>query len=223
MSNIFNASIGRKLLMSITGLFLILFLLVHLTINLFLLFGSDAYNQAAHFMATNPMIKIIEPTLAIGFLVHIIYATILTLQNQKARPEKYAARNAGNSSTWSSRNMYFLGFTVLIFLVIHLLDFYVKIKILDDGSVKDVVVDGETMHDTYTLVQAKFEIWWFDLIYILGAIFLSLHLSHGLWSAFQTIGINNSHWMKRLKTIAIIYSLIIGVGFSIIPLYFLVF
>ncbi len=223
MSNIFNASIGRKLLMSITGLFLILFLLVHLTINLFLLFGSDAYNQAAHFMATNPMIKIIEPTLAIGFLVHIIYATILTLQNQKARPEKYTARSAGNSSTWSSRNMYFLGFTVLIFLVIHLLDFYVKIKILHDESIKDVVVNGETMHDTYTLVQAKFEIWWFDLIYILGAIFLSLHLSHGFWSAFQTIGINNSHWMKRLKTIAIIYSLIIGVGFSIIPLYFLVF
>ncbi len=223
MSNVFDASIGRKLIMSITGLFLILFLLVHLSINIFLLFGSDAYNMAAHFMATNPLIRIVEPTLAIGFLVHIIYASLITLKNQKARPERYAVTNSGNSSTWSSRNMYILGFTVLVFLVIHLLDFYIKIKVIDDGTVKDTIVNGIKMHDTYALVQAKFEIWWFDLIYVIGAISLGLHLGHGFWSAFQSIGLNNTIWIARLKFLSIIYAYLIAIGFSIIPIYFLIF
>jgi len=222
MSNIFSASIGRKLIMSISGLFLVVFLLVHLTVNLFMLFGADAYNLAAHFMVTNPVIKIMEPMLALGLVVHIIYATILTLQNQNARPEKYDTRNAGNSSTWQSRNMYILGSTVLAFLVLHIANFYVKIK-FGEHAVAETVINGETMHDTYSLVVAKFQIWWYVLIYVVGAILLGFHLSHGFWSAFQSIGMSNNGWRTRLNVIGKIYAVVIAAGFSIIPLYFLIF
>ena len=222
MSSIFSASIGKKLIMSISGLFLIVFLLVHLGINLLLLIGSDAYNLGAHFMATNPGIKIMEPVLALGFLIHILYASILTLQNQKARPEKYSTVNQSESSTWPSRNMYILGGLVFIFLVIHIVNFYWKIKVMGGHGLESVTIDGVEMHNSYLLVASLFNIWWYDVIYVIGAIFLGLHLSHAFWSAFQTIGWSNILWRKRLNVIGQIYTWIIAVGFAIIPIYFLI-
>ena len=116
MSKFQNSSIGKKLIMSLSGLFLIMFILVHLTVNLFLLVpffnpadAGAAYNVAAHFMATNPIIRIVEPVLGIGFLVHIIYASVLTLQNMKARPVAYAVVENSKSSKWASRSMFELG------------------------------------------------------------------------------------------------------------------
>jgi succinate dehydrogenase / fumarate reductase cytochrome b subunit len=161
----------------------------------------------------------VEPILGIGFIIHILYATILTLQNQQARPEKYAVRNASNSSGWASRNMYILGATILAFLVLHLANFYFKIKF---GHPESVIVDGVEMHDTYTMVISKFQIGWYAIIYIAGAILLGLHLSHGFWSSFQSLGLSNAIWRKRLSGIGLIYAIIIGVGFSILPLYFLI-
>ncbi|MDI3526597.1 MAG: succinate dehydrogenase / fumarate reductase, cytochrome b subunit [Tenuifilum sp.] len=222
MIEIFNSSIGKKLIMSITGVFLMLFLLVHLTVNLMLLVGDgEVFNRAAHFMATNPAIKIIEPLLAIGFVFHIIYATYLTIKNRKTRPIGYSKSASNGVSSWSSKNMYILGATILIFLVIHLANFFWKIKF---GTVDTITYGTETMHNTYALVAGLFiSYWWYDLLYVLGAIFLGLHLSHGFWSAFQTLGWNGTKWLKRLEVIAYIYAIIIGLGFSIIPLYFLIF
>ena len=122
MSGFLKSSVGQKFLMSITGLFLITFLLVHLTANLFLLGGSDAFNVVSHFMETNPIIQIMQPVLAIGFLVHMIYALILTIQNMKARPEKYDKMVQNHSSTWASRNMFVLGSLIGIFLVMHIIN-----------------------------------------------------------------------------------------------------
>lgn len=207
--------------MSISGLFLIVFLLVHLSVNLLLLVGPDAFNIGANFMGTNPAIRIIEPLLAFGFIFHIFYASILTLQNQKARPNNYNTVNQSNSSSWSSRNMYYLGGTVLTFLVIHIINFYWKIKFGGENALEHVTVDGVEMHNTYLLVSSLFQIWWYDAIYIIGAIFLGLHLSHGFWSAFQTLGWSNIKWRHILGIIGNIYALIIAIGFSIIPLYFL--
>jgi succinate dehydrogenase / fumarate reductase, cytochrome b subunit len=221
MSNLFNFSIGKKVIMSITGLFLIVFLLIHLTVNLMILFGQEAYNVAAHFMATNPAIKIIEPLLGLGFLFHIIYATVLTLQNRKARPQAYAVRDAAISSTWQSRNMYVLGALVLTFLAIHLSDFYIKIKFGAEGAVPTYILHGTTIDDTYTLVIQKFNILWFSIIYIIGAILLGLHLSHGFWSSFQSIGMSNDKWRNRLHMAGMIYAYLIAIGFSILPLYVL--
>ena len=223
MSGIFSASIGKKLIMSISGLFLIIFLLVHLGINLLLIVGPDAYNLGAHFMATNPAIKIMEPILALGFIVHILYASILTLQNRKARPEKYDTVNQSESSTWPSRNMYVLGGLVFIFLVIHIINFYWKIKVLGGHGMEMVTIDGIEMHDTYSLVANLFtECYLYDVVYIIGAIFLGLHLSHAFWSAFQTLGLSNIVWRKRLNVIGKIYTFIIAIGFAIIPIYFLI-
>ena len=227
MSGFFTSSVGQKFLMSITGLFLIVFLLVHLTANLFLLGGSDAFNVVSHFMETNTIIQIMQPVLALGFLVHMIYAVILTIKNRKARPKKYDKFEQGHSSSWASRNMLVLGSLIGIFLLIHLINFFWKMKVSGDPLLTDVVVDGETMHNAYALVAGLFTDPQFGLVYslfyILGAIFLGLHLHHAFWSALQTIGWSNQDWRKRLEVIGDIYAIVIAGGFTIIPLYFLLF
>jgi len=219
MANMFSSTIGKKLIMSLSGLFLITFLLVHLSVNLTMLVSSDLYNEGAHFMATNPFIKIMEPVLGLGLIIHIMYAIILTLRNLKSRPIPYDVKNEGNSSTWSARNMFVLGCFVLTFTIIHIINFWWKIKV--SGSIPTTTVNGVEMHDTFTLVTSLFQIWWYDVIYIISFAFLGLHLSHGFWSAFQTIGMNNSKWFKRLKIAGHIYATVIVCGFTIIPLYFL--
>jgi succinate dehydrogenase / fumarate reductase cytochrome b subunit len=227
MSGFFKSSVGQKFLMSITGLFLIVFLAVHLTANLFLLVGSDAFNIVSHFMETNPLIQIMQPVLAAGFIVHMIYAAILTLQNQKARPQSYKEFEQGHSSTWASRNMFILGSLILIFLVIHIMNFFWTMKVTGSPLLAEVNVDGIEMHNAYALVSGLFTDGTFGLVYstlyVLGAIFLGLHLHHAFWSALQTIGWSNNVWRKRLEVIGDIYAVIIAAGFSIIPLYFLIF
>ena len=188
-----------------------------------LLFGPEAFNKAAHFMAINPIIKVVEPMLALGFIIHIIYASILTLQNQKARPNNYSTVDQSKSSKWASRNMYILGGTVLTFLIIHMINFFIKVKFGIGGHLEEISYDGVKMHNSYILVSALFEIWWYDLIYVIGAIFLGLHLNHGFWSAFQSVGFSNDKARKCISSFGTIYAVIIAGGFSIIPLYFLFF
>jgi succinate dehydrogenase / fumarate reductase cytochrome b subunit len=223
MSKFQNSSIGRKLFMSLTGLFLIVFIMVHLTVNLFLLapfFGGDssgaAYNIAAHFMATNPIIRIMEPILGIGFILHIAYAFIITYKNTKARPVAYAVVDNSKSSKWASQNMFVLGGLVFAFLAIHIANFYWQIK-FGTGVIKEVNVEGVLIHDTYLLVVDKLSNPLFAGLYVLGGVFLGLHLSHGFWSAFQTIGFSNVAWRKRLTTLGDIFSALIAFGFAIIP------
>lgn len=224
MSNFLTSSIGKKVIMSLSGLFLISFLCVHLALNLLLIFDNSGalFNQGAHFMATNPIIKIVEPILALGFIIHIIWATVLTLQNQKARPVKYASNNQGKNATWASRNMYILGAMVLIFLVIHLYNFWWNVKFPSLGTpLSAIMVGGVEMEDTYALVAGLFKSSVaYCLLYILGAIFVSLHMTHGFWSAFQSIGFSNDIWRKRLEWLAYFIAVVFAVGFSIIPLYF---
>ncbi len=197
-----------------------LFLIVHLTINSLLLFGDGTlFNQAANFMSSNPVMKVIEPILALGFILHIIYAAYITLKNMKARPKGYKITTKTKAS-WASKNMFVLGTLIFIFLVIHLANFFWKVKF---GTVETVMVEGKELHDVYALVAGLFKgWWWYDVIYIVGVIFLFLHLTHGFWSAFQTIGWDNEKWMPRLKVIGYIYSIIICGGFAFIPLYFLI-
>lgn len=225
MSNFWTSSIGKKVVMSLSGLFLISFLCVHLTLNLFLIFDNsgELFNAGANFMATNPVIKIVEPILALGFIIHIIWASVLTLQNQKARPVKYNQRNQSQNATWASRNMYILGAMVLIFLVIHLYNFWWNIKFPSLGTpLTEAVVGGVEMEDTYALVAGLFKSSIvYCLLYIAGGILVGLHITHGFWSAFQSIGFSNDIWRKRLEWLAYFFAIVFAVGFSIIPLYFL--
>ena len=220
MSKFFTSSIGQKFFMSITGLFLMMFLCVHLTINALLLFGDgELFNQAANFMSSNPLMKVIEPVLGIGFILHILYAGYITLKNRMARPQGYKVSSKTKVS-WASNNMFILGGFIFIFLVIHLANFFWKIKF---GTVDTIMIDGKELHDVYALVAGLFKgFWWYNALYIVGAVFLFFHLTHGFWSAFQTIGWNNQEWVCRLKTISYIYAVIVAGGFAFIPLYFLI-
>lgn len=230
MGGIFSNSVGHKLVMAITGLFLILFLLVHLAMNLTLvmndvfLFGhqwgeGELYNTAAHFMISTPLIRLMEPLLAAGFIFHIVYATIITVRNRRHRPISYAVRAGNHLSSWSSKNMYILGFALLLFLGLHIWNFFYRFRYT---TMPETVVDGVTMDDSYTVVADLFHSSVvYCLIYILAGLILALHLSHGFWSAFQTVGWNNLKWIPRLRIISIAFAVLVGAGFAIIPLYFL--
>ena len=220
-----SASIGRKFLMSITGLFLITFIILHMSVNLLLVFddSGELFNIAAHFMATNPFIKIMEPVLAIGFMIHIVWSLVITAQNMKARPVRYNKTSQSGNSTWASRNMLILGALILVFLGLHIYDFWWKIKISGSPLLEMGTASGEEMHNTYALVSTLFkESVIYCLIYIAGGILLGLHVTHGFWSAFQTIGLNNDIWRRRLYILANIIGWIFAVGFSVIPLYFMI-
>ncbi len=224
MSNFFGASIGRKFLMSVTGLFLVSFIAVHLAVNLLLIFDDtgELFNQGAHFMETNPVIRIMEPVLGLGFMIHIIWSFFLEYQNWQARPVKYNKKNVSDSSSWSSRNMLVLGALVLVFLVMHIIDFYWVIRFAPQ-SLESTIIGGSEVDNTYALVSDLFiNSTVYDIFYVIGAILLGFHLSHGFWSAFQTLGLSNKHWMKRLQFIGKVYAVIVAVGFSVIPLYFLI-
>lgn len=212
-------------MMSISGIFLLLFILVHLTINLLLIFDDtgELYNQGAHFMVSNPVIRVIEPLLALGFIVHIVWALLISWTNWRARPVRYKKQDLTVSSSWASRNMLILGALILVFLVIHLVNFYWKIKFTGSPLLESGTGSGQGVHNTYALVGTLFkESIFYCFLYILGAILLGLHMTHGFWSAFQTIGISNKVWLGRLQGIARIYALLVALGFSVIPLYFMI-
>ena len=217
MSRFLTASIGRKFVMSLSGLFLVAFIAVHLGLNLLLIFDNsgELFNQGAHFMATNPLIKIMEPILGLGFIVHIVWSFFLEYQNWKARPVKYAKKNMSGASSWASRNMLILGGLVLVFLVLHIMDFFWVIKFKPEEI--EQLAKGD-----YDLVAGLFKTSIFAcILYIVGGVLLGIHLSHGFWSAFQTLGLNNKHWLNRWKVIGTIYAILVAVGFAVIPLYFM--
>ena len=221
MSNFFSSSIGKKFLMSITGLFLVMFLFIHLSLNALLLVddGGELFNAAAHFMATNPLIKIMEPLLALGFIIHIFYASTITLQNQKARgKDRYASGNKTPDVTWASKNMYIIGLTILAFLIVHIAQFWVKFKITKELSPAHITVAGvETeVENAYALVNTTFSYLWVVAIYVVGSLGLAWHLSHGVWSALQTIGFSNTIWRKRWSVVGTVVAWGMGVGFSLI-------
>lgn len=213
MSNIFSSSIGKKIVMSLSGLFLIVFLLVHLVANLFVFGGAEVYNEVCHFMDTNPIIKIMIPVLALGFAIHIIYASILTLHNLKARPVRYAVKDLKGASTWSSRNMFVLGVIVLGVLALHLTDFWANMQL------QTLILGNEMEVMPYDLVISKFTNPIFVAIYAIWIVALWFHLTHGFWSAFQSIGLCNQIWIKRWKCLASVYAFVVALGFISIPLY----
>lgn len=217
MGTFFGSSIGRKFVMGLSGLFLIIFLIVHLSVNLCLLVpdGGETFNIAANFMAL-PLIKFgLQPVLALGFIIHIALAAQLTAQNNKARGNnKYASGNNTKEVMWASKNMGILGIVVLAFLVVHVYDYFVPLQITH--SAQEVTINGTTMHDTYNLVKANLQNPVKAILYIIGSLGLALHLTHGFWSAFQTVGLNNSIWRKRWTVIGTIFAWAISLGFCVI-------
>jgi len=207
MSGLKSSSLGRKIVMSLSGFFLITFLLVHLGVNLTLFIGADTFNGASHFMATNPLIQVMQYVLAAGFIIHIVMGIRLELKNRASRPIKYSKNNAASNSGWASRNMIYTGFLVLLFLVLHLKDFFVEIKF------------GE-VHDDFQLVTQLFTNPIYVIIYVVAFILLGLHLSHGFQSAFTSIGARAPKYLKFIKNLGMAFSYLIALGFSVIAIYF---
>ncbi len=219
MSNIFNSSIGKKLMMALAGLFLATFLLVHLGINLTLIIFEDPriFNIAAHFMASNILIKVFEIVLFGGILLHIIYGLLLQLLNWIARPIVYKVSNPAQTSFFS-KFMIHTALIILVFLVIHLFDFYFKAK-FGHGHVAEITYNGKLYHDLGTMVIEKFQILWVVISYIAFFLFLGFHLLHGFGSAFQTLGLTHRVYTPVIKSIGYIYTFIVVAGFIVIPLW----
>ncbi len=206
-----KTSIGKKVLMGLTGLFLVTFLIVHVGINscIFFMDGGETFNAAAHFMAHNPLIRIMEVGLFAGLILHIVQALLLTLANKKARPIGYAKIDGAANSSWYSRSMGVLGSLLLIFLVVHLAHFWIDTKI--------AVFSGQE-HNTFLEMKEVFSHWWVVAIYEFGVIALCYHLLHGFQSAFQSLGLNHKNYTPLIKKVGIWYSIIICLLFAAMPI-----
>ena len=217
-AGLFSSSLGKKYLMAITGLFLCSFLIIHFLGNIALFTNPVQFNEYTRFMSSNPIIRVMEIVLVVGFLAHIIDAIILTRANKKAQPVKYAINK--NKSTWYSRNMGLTGTIILVFLILHLQSFWYEYKF---GEVLMTVdSNGHEIKDMFTIVKTAFSEWWYSAIYILAMILLGSHLNHGFQSAFQSVGLRHKKYTPIIKMLGTGFSISITIGFISFPIYFFI-
>lgn len=208
MNKVIVSSISKKFVMALAGLFLLTFLPVHLGIN-FMLLKSDPepFNSAAHFMSTFPLIKVVEIILILAILIHIIIGVIVQIQNWLSRPLRYKSGNKSKTSFFS-RFMIWTGGTILIFLIIHFINFY---------FIKLGFIEGDA-ENFYSVAHQLFAIPGYNIFYWLCFIGLGFHLYHAFTSAFQTLGLNHRIWTPVVNFVAVFYSILIPAGFASIPL-----
>lgn len=207
-----TSSIGKKLLVGITGLFLCSFLVVHCGINALIFFndGGALFNAGAEFMGTNWLIRTMEIVLFAGLILHIVQALALQLENKKARPIAYLKYDGGSNSTWYSRSMALLGTLILIFLILHLKHFWVVSRFTDH------ITSGE--ETLFEEMKEVFENPLVVIIYVLAQFSLAYHLLHGFQSGFQTLGLNHKKYTPTIKLAGVIFSVIIPLLFALMPL-----
>jgi succinate dehydrogenase / fumarate reductase, cytochrome b subunit len=206
MNKILFSSISKKFVMALAGIFLLLFLPIHLIVNLLLLNNDpETYNKAAHFMATYPLIRIFEIMLMVSILIHVSWGIYLQIQNWLARPVGYANTQKSETSFFS-KFMIWTGAIVLIFLVLHFFNFY---------FIRLGFVPGNA-EDFYTMAFNLFKIPQYNYLYLLSFLILGFHLYHAIYSAGQTLGLNHRIWTPVVKAFALIYAIIIPVGFAYI-------
>jgi succinate dehydrogenase / fumarate reductase cytochrome b subunit len=210
-----KTSIGKKVVMGATGLFLITFLVVHCFINCLIFFndGGLTFNIGADFMAHNWLIRAGELVLFAGLIIHVFQALILTLENKKARPVGYLKVDGAANSSWYSRSMGLLGTLLLMFLIIHLVHFWVKSRFTGlPGH------DANGNENLYAVMQETFKMLWVVILYTLAMISLAYHLLHGFQSAFQTLGLNNKLYTPIIKKVGIYFSIFVPFIFALMPI-----
>jgi len=215
----FSTVVGKKILMALTGLFLISFLVIHAYINLNVLFtnGEENFNRAAHFMGTNLLIRILEIGLFAGFIAHIYQGFVLEYYNRTRRTAKYAVSPGNATSTWYSRSMGLFGTLILLFLIIHIIHFWVPSRF--GGLQEFTTSDGIHMHNLYLRMDEIFNQEWVVALYVAACISLGWHLLHGFHSAFQTMGWNSPKFGPSIKTIGIGFSVLIPLLFALMPIF----
>ncbi len=205
--------------MALAGMFLMLFLISHLITNLLMLAGDGgaAFRNAVSFLTANPVIKIVEYVLFAAFLIHIILGFLLQLYNYYARPVKYRKPLRSETSAFS-RYMFHTGIIILVFLVIHLVNFFfIRLGLV---PLPDVAADR---HDFFPIAAELFQNPWYSALYLVSFVFLGFHLKHAFQSAFHSLGLNHTKYTPVIKVIGTIYAIAISVGFAVIPVYFLFF
>jgi len=220
MSGIFNSSIGRKFAMALSALFLMIFILQHFIINSLSVLNPDTFNEVSHFMGTFWVIQyLLQPVLIFGVVFHFVMGFVLEIKNNSARKISYAKNSPSGNSTWMSRNMIWSGGFILVFLIIHFIDFWIpeiNTKYIQ-GDMSGLLADGEGYRYYEELVH-KFEPLWRVALYCLGFVFLALHLLHGFSSAFQSVGANNKY-TNSLKGFGKVYAIGVPLGFIFIALF----
>lgn len=214
----FSSSIGKKIIMSITGLFLIIFLIGHVAGNL-LLFSNDegqAFNEYAHFMSTNQGIFILRVLTFTSIIFHLVYSIVLTKNNKQARPVGYATVKPSPNTSWMSRNMGLLGLIILIFLIIHLKTFFYEMSF---GEIPFVEYESGVVKNLYAIVVNAFSKLWYTALYVIFMIALALHLAHGFHSSFQTAGVRHTKYTPIIKNTGIAFSIIVPALFAAMPIY----
>lgn len=209
--------------MSISGLFLVLFLLFHMSMNVAAVFSEEAYNMICAFLGANWYAVVATLVLAAGVVIHIVYALILTLQNRKARGnDRYAVNAKPKGVEWASQNMFVLGLIILLFLGLHVSQFWYKMMFAELTGHHEVALGSMMVSPTD---GAAFLRYYFSniivvVLYLIWFVAIWFHLTHGIWSAFQTIGWNNTIWMNRWKVISYVVSTLIFVCFALVTIVF---
>lgn len=216
----FTSGIGKKLVMAFTGIFLILFLLVHVSANvcIFVPDHGATFNKVSHFLGTNWILHILEVGLFVGFILHIVQGIVLTIQNRSKRPIKYAANRPNQTSKWYSRSMGLLGVLILIFLIIHLSHFWIHTRFAAlFGGVGEVTYQTKSMDDLFGRMKEVFSHGSVVIIYLIALVALAYHLAHGFQSAFRTLGMTSSRYIPIIKGIGYAYSVLIPLLFASMP------
>ena len=223
MSGFFKSSIGRKIAMALSAFFLMVFLIIHVSVNMVSIFSESLFNEMSHFMGTNLLVQFaMQPVLIFGVVFHFVMGFILEFKNKKATDVGYAKNNGGANSTWMSRNMIYSGLVILAFLGLHFYDFWIhEITVKYVGGDMTGLVDPENLNSGfryYEELSEKFHDHLRTIFYVISFILLGLHLGHGFTSAFQSMGITAGR-KKTLQTIGKAYAIVIPLGFIAVALY----
>ena len=217
-----NSSLGRKLVMSISGCFLVLFILFHMSMNVVAIISADGYNAICGFLGANWYALAGTAVLALGVLVHFVYAIILTIQNRRARGNvRYSVTVTENGVDWASKNMLALGFVIVLGLGLHLYNFWAKVQLVEllGGHTNAL---GYSPADGVALIRYTFSQWYYVALYLVWFVALWFHLTHGVWSMFQTVGWANDTWYPRLKCLSNIVATLVFLGFAAVVVAFFV-
>jgi len=215
-SEMFTSAIGKKIVMGLTGLFLITFLVVHVSVNacIWANDGGVMFNKAAHFMGSMVVIRIVEIGLFLGIFLHIIQGYMLEFSNRSKRGIGYNVKMGNKGSKWYSRSMGLLGTILLLFFILHWYHFWIPSRFT---GVEEVEINGKWMHNLYGLMQLTFTELWVVIVYVIACFSLFWHLMHGFQSAFRTVGVSNQRYLKIISAVGIGFSVIVSLAFAMMP------
>src|SRR4030095_4620193 len=223
-SEFFTSSVGKKLVMAITGLSLILFLVVHVTVNACIgavVFdpndNGEVFNKAAHFLGQTLVPRVLEIGLFLFFIIHIIQGYVLEAQNSSKRGVGYKVKMGSEGSRWYRKSMGLLGTIIFLFLIVHIIDFWIPSRF---GGLEEVTYPdqpGKTYHELYGRMVHVFQNLWIVILYVIGCISLAWHLIHGFQSSFRTMGVSNKRYLALLNGTGWTFSILVSLLFAMMP------